>query len=158
MVLTDSEIARFWQKVKISDDISCWEWTASKRHFGYGQINIRRYPFKAHRLSWIIHFGVIPNGFCVCHRCDNPGCVNPSHLFLGTQTDNMTDMNRKLRHGGPKGESHPSAKLTNAQVAEIRTLLTSLSCRRIAKLYRVSHTAIICIKNHVTRVFHPLLV
>lgn len=77
---------------------------------------------KAYRFSWIIHFGKIPEGLCVCHKCDHPGCVNPEHLFLGTHKDNMSDRNEKGRARGGKniGSNNPSSKLTFKQAKEIQ--------------------------------------
>lgn len=78
----------------------------------------------AHRFSWVLHYGEIPEGLCVCHHCDNPICVNPRHLFLGTVADNNYDCRRKgrMRPNPPRGERHPRARLTEAQVCEIRKL------------------------------------
>ena len=87
---------RFWEKVEITPH--CWEWTASKRHH-YGQFDTKL----AHRIAWELVFKYIPEGMQVLHSCDNPGCVRPSHLFLGTQKDNMVDMMKKGRHKGHHG-------------------------------------------------------
>lgn len=89
---------RFWSKVRIGD--GCWEWTASTHKFGYGQLFVewKARPLQAHRVSWELHFGEIPKGKHVLHKCDNPLCVRPDHLFLGTHEDNLSDMNRKGRH------------------------------------------------------------
>lgn len=76
----------------------CWLWTGSITTCGYGQINIKYKRYLAHRLSWNVHNGAIPKGFFVCHKCDNPPCVNPDHLFIGTHRDNMQDMLKKGRH------------------------------------------------------------
>ena len=92
---------RFWDKVAIAaDDDGCWEWQAYKNPAGYGKIGVGgrgKGIALAHRVSWELKFGQIPDGLCVCHVCDNPGCVRPGHLFLGTHKDNMTDMAKKGR-------------------------------------------------------------
>lgn len=92
----DEDIAkRFYAKVRITP--GCWIWTASTRRFGYGQIQFQGRPQAAHRVSYIINVGSVPDGMLVLHKCDVPGCVNPDHLFLGTGADNMNDMSRKGR-------------------------------------------------------------
>jgi hypothetical protein len=101
MVIGDSLLNRFWSKVKKTDN--CWEWQACKNEHGYGILNIGKRglgKIRAHRLSFIIHKGEIPESLLVCHRCDNPTCVNPEHLFLGTQKDNTQDMIKKGRGKG----------------------------------------------------------
>jgi hypothetical protein len=98
----------------------------------------------AHRALWMLTNGPIPAGLFVLHRCDNPPCCNPDHLFLGTPADNMRDMSEKGRaKGARKGEGHHNAKLTADQVRHIRTLITSgLSVRKIASMLSVSHGAV----------------
>ena len=108
---------RFWAKVDKSGD--CWEWIGYKAG-DYGVMYIDGKAIGAHRMSYQLHSGEIPNGYFICHKCDNPGCVNPDHLFAGTQADNMRDKaekGRAARHLGPK---HPMSKLTKEQCLEIR--------------------------------------
>jgi hypothetical protein len=97
----------------------CWKWTSTKDRRGYARMKIAGCSPLAHRYSWTLHYGAIPDGLHVLHRCDNPGCVNPHHLFLGSDRDNAADMVSKNRQA--KGIRHPKAKLTEEQVKEIRT-------------------------------------
>lgn len=113
---------RFWAKVFIVPyDRGCWLWTASCHDFGYGQIGRNGKhspPIRAHVASWLLHFGPVPAGMYVCHRCDNPPCCNPNHLFLGTHKQNLQDM--RLKGRGAKCESHGRRKLTQSQVDQMR--------------------------------------
>ena len=116
--LTISE--RFWIKVEKSD--KCWEWQGCRFSNGYGRFTTRA-PYKqnlAHRFAYILTFGEIPYNLMVLHKCDNPPCVRPDHLFLGTCQDNANDRVNKGR--SLKGEQHPSAILTEKQIREIRSL------------------------------------
>jgi hypothetical protein len=121
----------FWNKVDKSGplilDTACWVWTGGKTSNtkeGYGQTSTKGRNELAHRKSWELHFGVIPAGLCVCHKCDNRICVNPDHLFLGTNKDNMEDCVAKGRFvvNSKVGVDCSSAKLTEEQVLEIRKL------------------------------------
>lgn len=116
---------RFWARVPNREPGECWEWDqgASRDRFGYGLIWRDGRYLRAHRVSWEIHHGrEIPEGMVICHTCDNPPCVNPAHLFVGTRADNMADMDAKgRRRAVPQpGESNGGAKLTEREVLEIR--------------------------------------
>jgi hypothetical protein len=113
---------RFWSRVNKTD--GCWEWTGCIVN-RYGQFYLNGKGVKAHRYSYIIHHPITIDlwehrEICVCHRCDNPKCVNPAHLFLGSNADNMKDKMAKGRGKQPKGEKQALSKLTETQVREIR--------------------------------------
>ena len=118
--LTRTLEERFWAKVRLDED-GCWEWTAHRDRKGYGALGRGGAVVKAHRLSWELHNGPIPIGMAVCHACDNPPCVRPDHLFLGTIGDNNRDMQLKGRaSGGTRGEQQHLSVLTADDVREIR--------------------------------------
>lgn len=168
---------------RFDDREKCWEWPRSKNpQTGYGQINRyengRHKVYTAHRISFSAHFGDIPDGLQVLHRCDNKPCINPSHLFLGTQLDNMADMMEKGRgnHTGAKvhwtktypekvkrGNDHPSkakpekwkrgsghyaSKITEADVIEIRGSTETLL--RLSERFGISQSALSAIKKRKT--------
>lgn len=116
--LTASDIERFVEKVGPVLLSGCREWTGSCDSKGYGRFNVDNIPVPAHRVAWVIARGPIPDGLCVCHRCDNPPCVAEGCLFLGTQADNLADMRAKAREA--RGERNGAAKMTAQQVLEIR--------------------------------------
>lgn len=122
MKIDDKLVQEFWAKVKKGQ--GCWEWTAYKNPLGYGRIGNARTNkwFMAHRLSYEINVGPIPDGLCVLHTCDNPGCVRPGHLFLGTREDNNHDRHLKGRDRPAKGERHGRSKITDGDVREMRRL------------------------------------
>lgn len=96
--LEQSAIERFWAKVRRLSDGDCWNWLGARVTAGYGQFRVNGSLYYAHRYSYEIHYGPVPDGMFICHGCDNPLCVNPLHLFVGTQSDNMIDMWNKGRH------------------------------------------------------------
>jgi hypothetical protein len=125
MQVTDRQFAWFLGKVSIRDLSECWEFSGPRNDKGYGVVHIRRdgRPSRmgAHRFSHIAARGDIQSStIMVCHRCDNPPCVNPAHLFLGTASENMLDSSRKGRIYRPLGELHHANKLTATQILEIR--------------------------------------
>jgi len=108
---------RFWDKVNKS--AGCWEWTGGTNGYGYGVLAIAHgRPRLAHRLSWELAHGPVPDGLCVLHRCDNRLCIRPDHLFIGTRSENTKDRHDKGRTA--RGESFTPSKLTAAQAADIR--------------------------------------
>lgn len=145
---------RFWSKVNKTN--TCWEWIASaKNKDGYGGFKSGAKTVLAHRFSWELHNGpILDISLCVCHRCDNPKCVRPEHLFLGTKNDNNQDKVKKNRQAKMKGENHPSVKLTHEQVREIRELYSKFdwSTRSLAKQYNVTQANVwYIVKNKTWR-------
>ena len=111
---------RFWRHVdRGGGESECWPWSGAHNRFGHGNfLNDRGEKTTAHRVAWEFANGPIPVNMCVCHRCDNPPCCNPAHLFLGTRGDNANDMAAKGR--AAQGERHPQRKLTTIIAGEIR--------------------------------------
>ena len=142
---------RFWAKVSKTD--GCWLWRASVDRWGYGQIGSSGKPrtmLKAHRVSWEFAYGAIPDGLSVLHRCDTPACVRPEHLFLGTQQDNVADMNAKGRNRFQR--QNPALKLSEEQVRAIRHRRSRGEKLAVLSFdFRVSQSTISRIANKVRR-------
>jgi hypothetical protein len=129
--------ARFWSHIHVSRDSDCWLYTKGCFPFGHGCFKAERKSWMAHRMAWVLLFGELAPNLCVLHRCDNPPCCNPAHLFLGTKSDNSADMISKGRHA--RGDRHavrknpllvtgmknPRAVMTDDLVRELRTLWTT---------------------------------
>ncbi len=131
-------LQRLAQRVVPEPNSGCWLWDGLTTHNGYGRIGVNGRDQRAHRVSYELHCGPIPEGAVGCHRCDIPACVNPAHLFLGTVKDNVFDRSQKGR--GKFGEQHGRAKLDDAQVRDIWRLLTAgrVLHAEIARRYGVS--------------------
>jgi hypothetical protein len=169
-------IQRFWSKVNKTD--GCWLWTAGKFATGYGSFSLNHHKtIKAHRFSYALAYGPIPDSLFVCHRCDVRACVRPDHLFLGTPADNMHDRDRKgramkgdrhwsrlhperratgERHGNsthpetrPRGQGHWKARFTDDEVRAIKAehAAGGITCRALAKRLHVSSSTIERIVN-----------
>ncbi len=143
-------VERFWSKVKYpGNDQDCWEWTANKLKKGYGFFWMSGFgKLYIHRLSWEFFNGYIPTGLLVCHKCDNPSCCNPDHLFLGTYDDNNKDAKQKGRN--TIGSRHGGSILTDEQVKEMLNRIWSgelLSVKHITEIYKISRIPIINILN-----------
>lgn len=136
-------VSRFRRRVPEGDPAACWPFEGCRNHSGYGKFGIEGRVHFAHRVAWELAHGPIPDDMRVLHRCDNRPCCNPSHLFLGTMSDNMHDMWSKGRHAPPAriGEGHHSAKLTEDDIRQIRALAASGVFQRvIAEQYGVTQT------------------
>lgn len=151
MHINPTFVKHFWEYVTPTENPnSCWLWAGYRNRSGYGQVSAHCKHMLAHRVSWEIHHGPVPDGLFVLHHCDVPSCVNPDHLWLGTHTDNMRDMSKKQRHGSTthpecrlRGSDHPVSKLTNKDVRQIRALAsTPITISELSRRYGVTRAVI----------------
>ena len=172
MLQFTSNVERFERHI-MRENSGCWRWTGFIRASGYGHFTLRhgknRYTRgTAHRAAWTLYRGTIPAGMFVCHHCDNPSCVNPDHLFVGTARDNTNDMMRKGRRVGPstanraRGDNHPSrlkpeclvrgtahhqAKITENEVLKIRA--STMKGVELARIFGLAPVTISRIRRHI---------
>lgn len=140
---------RLKKHTKLNEETGCWEWTRYIAKWGYGVIGIDHKAQLAHRVSYSVFKGD-PTGMCVLHTCDNPKCINPDHLFLGTNADNVRDKvakNRQSKVGEYPGEKHHGAKLTNEDVLFIRE--SQLSQKQLAVKFNTTQPNISLIQSRV---------
>lgn len=149
------DLQRFWAKVDKNGPVPshrpelgpCWVWTAAKSR-GYGVFRLGARIQRSNRVGWMVQKGGIPDGLCALHECDNRACVRGSHLFLGTKAENNADMVAKGRDVHLRGHAHGCAKLTGADVVDIRSRHVARgSQRRLAKEFGVSFSLISQIVN-----------
>ena len=143
---------RFWDKVEILSKNECWLWKASRSNKRYGNIKVNGKMIKSHRLSYEFCHGNIPDGLCVLHKCDNGLCVNPDHLFLGTQHDNVNDCIKKGRVANHKGINNGKSKLIPNDIKDIRLNCIkghrSFGMSSFARKYNVTPQAVWGIVNN----------
>lgn len=135
---------RFWSKVDIRGTDECWPWIAWRNNKNYGCFRFGKKDTSSSRVAYILTFGEIPDNLEVCHKCDNPPCCNPSHLFTGTHLENMQDSKRKGRNSTARGEKSAKHKLSSIQVLEIRRLYFGgvYHTVQLSRIYGVGPTAI----------------
>lgn len=141
----------FLDKIEIKGEDDCWEWKAYRTPEGYGQIRVNWKLWLSHRYMWTLLWGDIPEGLVIMHQCDNPCCVNPKHLLLGTHLNNVQDKEAKGR--GNAGAANGMAKLSDADVEVIRELyhIDNLSQAEIGRRYGVNRSCICKIVNNTHR-------
>ena len=143
MKLKWHELKKYLNKVLVVNPKLCWDWQGRLDDGGYGSMTLRGSTILVHRIAWIIDNGEIPKGMNILHKCDNPKCVNPDHLFLGTHFDNMRDMAAKGRAPKRPGSKNPNSKLNESKVREIKNLLANGKTRKyVSTTFEVSLSTI----------------
>lgn len=154
--ITDKYKARFYSKINPPNVAGCMEWKAGRNIKGYGMFSVRYNNYASHRIAWFLVNGQIPSGMIVCHKCDNPSCCNPEHLFLGTFLDNNRDRavkgrsyipppgerSEQMKVAAARGENNGAAKLTQDDITRIRSLKNSLPQSEIALMFKVNQSSI----------------
>lgn len=158
VILDKFQFDAFWSKVDIKDDpMACWEWLGARKPRGYGNVRINKKYQLAHRVAWEVTNFEIPQGFVVCHTCDNPSCCNPSHLMLGTMRSNTVDMIIKNRQGFHKnkatGVRNANAKLSWCQVIKLREEYSrgDITISKLARKFSMSSAGVSAILKNQTR-------
>ena len=135
-------VDRFWHYVNVRGPDECWEWTGGRGARGYGKFKLDYVGYAAHRFSYELAHGLIPDGLYVCHRCDNPPCVNPAHLFVGTSSDNMLDASSKGRINGENngfhGRTHTAESQAKMSAAQKSKKLRRAECPRCGRELAIS--------------------
>jgi hypothetical protein len=129
---------RFWAKVDVRGADDCWEWQRGRSRFGYGSVLWGGRQTNAHRVAYMLSAGPIPAGMCVLHRCDNPPCVNPAHLFLGTKADNIADMVAK---GRGRYMDRPAPDIAGLRVERLRGPWVAVFCPCCGDVTRIAETS-----------------
>jgi len=141
---------RMFKHTEFPDKDKCWNWKCFLNLDGYGNVRFKDKTIKVHRMAYFLFKGDIPDHLEVCHSCDNPACVNPNHLWLGTHADNVSDCAKKGRIVAPSGEKHYRAKLTWQKVNEIRNLAKTISRYKLAKQFGVHYSTLDSVVNGET--------
>lgn len=140
--LTEKDLERFWSKVDKRGEDECWNWIKFKDKDGYGNLTFRQKSYPAHRFAYYLEFGEYDDNCFVCHKCDNPSCVNPNHLFLGDSKTNVAD--RHIKNRDAIGSKIGTSKLLESEVSEIMRLYFNklMKIKDIAKKFNINKSTI----------------